>query len=99
MSRPKHPKHNTNLNISFTALYGALGFGYVQFDSSDGVLENGRQRRSALILGLEFVVGTPGHGDTCCRRRKSEIGMGAQILNLEKLSWAEPKLKVSRLGI
>jgi hypothetical protein len=34
-------------------------FGYVQVDSFGRVLENGRQRRSALILGLEFVRGTP----------------------------------------
>jgi hypothetical protein len=46
--------------MSFTTLYGALGCGYVQVDSSGGVLENGRQRRSAQILGLEFVFGTPG---------------------------------------
>jgi hypothetical protein len=39
------------------------------------------------------VVGTPENGDTYCRRRKSEMGMGAQILNLEKLSWAEPNSK------
>jgi hypothetical protein len=46
--------------MSFTTLYGALGCGYVQVDSSGGVLENGRQRRSAQILGLELVFGTPG---------------------------------------
>jgi hypothetical protein len=45
------------------------------------------------------VVGTPAHGDTYCRRRKSEMGMGAQILNLEKLSWAEPNSKFQGWGI
>jgi hypothetical protein len=57
--RPKHSKHNTNLNLSFTPLYGALGFGYVQVTSFGEVLENGRQRHSAQILGLEFLFGTP----------------------------------------
>jgi hypothetical protein len=35
-------------------------FGYVQVDSFGRVLENERQRHSALILGLEFVLNTPG---------------------------------------
>jgi hypothetical protein len=93
IKKPKHPKQTKIQNISFTSLYGELGCGHVQVDSSDGVLENGRQRRSAQILGFSFVVGTPGHRDTYCRKRTSEMRVGAQILNLEKLIWAEPNSK------
>jgi hypothetical protein len=74
-------------------------FGYVQVDSFGRVLENGLQRRSALILGLEFVLGPPGALGHRFSKTKIWDGNGHSNSQPWKFELGSAQLKFLRLRI